>query len=150
MTATDPSICSCGVTTPHVVMRRGTSDNKAVEFWSDGYVTGRLGFNVVARPVRGRPDFSLRANALVSDRVSLYTWAEARKLVKTARLALEQTSLRPGEYLWRKMSGARFTRSGAVVRERRHHSSCMCRSCGFAQLVGDTRGLIPGAVKWAR
>jgi len=138
--------CSCGESTSHVIARRETLDGVAVEFWSDGAVTGRMGVGFYGdRPrAMGNRGAYLRAVKILIEEVSLYDRRELRLLVRTARRAVCQTSLLPLVYLRRSMAGEKFHFDGRVVRVREHASSCQCRSCGPAY----TPGWMPGPVKY--
>lgn len=48
---TTDALCSCGCAEAHVVARRTTLDGVAVELWSDGPVTGRLGYAIDGVPM---------------------------------------------------------------------------------------------------
>lgn len=84
------SKCSCGSTSAHVVARRTTADDVAVEIWDNGAITGRLGFALPGVPVvRPRTDAAhamARATAsLVAGEVELYVVTELPQLVSCAR-----------------------------------------------------------------
>ena len=82
--------CSCGETAPHVIARRRTSDDIAVEIWHDGAITGRLGRALPGVPI-ARPrttkavDRAHRVAQILTDEVSLYDLAEVPRLYECAR-----------------------------------------------------------------
>jgi hypothetical protein len=101
---------------PHEVARRWSLDGVEVWIWSDGRVTGVMGLGFYASPSRKHSGRRLAATELVREEVGFYEERELKKLFVVARRALEQTSLRPLEYVRRVMSGERFRRSGGVLR----------------------------------
>lgn len=90
--ATKPTVysCSCGQTESHVIARRNTADDVAVEIWHDGCVTGRFGRALPGVPcVRPRTQEAVEreivAARLFSDKVSLYNLAELPALYTECR-----------------------------------------------------------------
>jgi hypothetical protein len=84
--------CSCGCLEPHVTAHRETSDGVAVEIWSDGALTGRIGRAIpgvpIARPRADRPAslaLTRAAAALISDYVSMHDACELPRLYACAR-----------------------------------------------------------------
>lgn len=110
--------CGCGEKKSHEVARRRTADEKQVVLWSDGLVSGAMGFNLkgIGAP---RSEFerrkALEAGWLVMGDVELYDYAEVPALVKAARRAVKQNSLDPREFMRRTMKGESFRTHGAVV-----------------------------------
>jgi hypothetical protein len=119
--------CSCGCTEAHVIARRKTFDGIAVQLWSDGAVTCGINTYVAMAPrsAHGRRN-AVKAAWLMAGEVALYDHAELRGLVLAARKAVEQPTLQPETYLRAVMRGAKFVRSGAVIR---HASACPCPEC---------------------
>lgn len=145
--------CSCGCAETHEVARRTTADGKLVVLWSDGLVTGFLGFRVRgvgASRSTYEAGKDMEAGWLMLDEVCLYDFAEVGALVHAARRSVRQRLLPAAEFMRRTLGGERFrtVRRGAVVVARReHHHSCPCAQCRGARL---SPGWIPGAVKYAR
>lgn len=146
-------VCSCGCTEDHVIARAQTFDGVAVQLWSSGDITGRLGtYPAGLGKARSRVT-ALGAARLAWDEISLYDWAEVATLVKTARKALEQRLLPPVAFLRRSMGGESFRSVGRPSRpvvqgyRREHHHSCQCRQCGGRDLP---RGWIAAPVKYAK
>jgi hypothetical protein len=84
------SACTCGEFAPHIIARRKTADDIAVEFWHDGAITGRMGFKLPGVPVvRPRTDAAVSAAravaSLVAGQVELHELAELPRLVDCAR-----------------------------------------------------------------
>lgn len=123
------SVCSCGSTEAHVVARRKTFDDISVQFWSDGAVTCGINTYVAMAPRSAfRRRAAVKANWLVTDRVSLYDHAELRGMVDAAREAMSQTGHLPGAYLDAKLRGVKFQAcsKGAVLK---HSLDCGCAAC---------------------
>jgi hypothetical protein len=142
--------CSCGCTEDHVIARARTFDGVAIELWSSGDITGRLGQYPAGLSKARAQGAALRAARLAWGEISLYVWSELGDLVKTARRALVQTSLPAESFLRRSMAGETFRQSKrGVVKstKREHHRSCQCGACGGRNLPA---GWIPGPVKFAR
>lgn len=111
--------CSCGNLSDHIIARRTTLDEKTILFYSDGSVSGAMGFGIYGREPRnpGLRDVYLQASWLLADEVCLYNSWEVKKALKVARRAVQQVSLAPLVYFRRVMGGARFHSTGKVVRE---------------------------------
>jgi hypothetical protein len=123
MKTTNTTCCSCGTHEPHEVARRRTLDGKLVALWSDGLVTGQMGWGIrgvgSARSAFERAR-DLRAGWLAIEEVGLYDYAEVGALVRAVRRAVRQDSLDPLYYTRRVLAGARFRRCGrhgAVIKE---------------------------------
>lgn len=84
--------CSCGTRAAHEIARRTTADGTAIVLWSDGAVTGRLGFKLPGVPV-ARPRtpearrVSLAAAWLLAGEAWLYELAELPALYAACRWA---------------------------------------------------------------
>lgn len=84
--------CSCGDARPHEIARRRTADDATVVLWSDGAVTGRLGYALpgvpIARPKTAEAiERSLRAGWMLADEVCLYEANEIAALYDACRWA---------------------------------------------------------------
>lgn len=94
-------MCSCGEARPHEVARRRTADGVSVLLWSDGPVTGRLGYQIegvpMARPrsAEGRK-LALRAGRLLMGEVCIHDAADLGALYEACRWAAKRGGL-PGD-----------------------------------------------------
>ena len=92
--------CTCGEAHPHEVMRRSTSDGIDICLWSDGMITGAMGYRIRGVPA-GRPRttesqrLALRAGRLLLGEVCLYDRAELGAVYAAARKAAAKDGL-PG------------------------------------------------------
>lgn len=82
--------CTCGETATHEIARRQTADGATVVLWSDGAVTGRMGFKLpgvpMVRPTSAAPlRTALAAAWLLAGEVSLYDCAELPALYAACR-----------------------------------------------------------------
>jgi hypothetical protein len=77
--------CSCGELAPHPLARKTTADGVAVELWSDGWLTSRLGTQVAK--LRVKYDFDTASVWAVADVVSMLDWVELRPFVASFKRA---------------------------------------------------------------
>lgn len=87
--------CSCGHDRAHQVAQRLTADGIAVVLWSDGPVTGRMGFALdgvpVARPATNEArEAALAAGWLLLGEVALYDYADLGALYAACRWAADR------------------------------------------------------------
>jgi hypothetical protein len=107
---TQANPCSCGCAEPHEVARRKTANGVTVVLWSDGGVSGVMGMHVWGEAARSseRHAAYMRGGWLLMEEVGLYESKDLRRLVKTARRAVEQKREAPLAYLRRVMAGRPF------------------------------------------
>lgn len=93
--------CTCGRTDSHCVAFRQTADGYRVEVWSDGAVTGGLGYALPGVPV-ARPRtpearaLELSAAWLFAGEIELYDLGEAAMLHRAVRLVAKRGGV-PGD-----------------------------------------------------
>lgn len=93
--------CSCGEGSAHVVGRRRTADGVDVYLWSDGAISGSLGYKLPGVPMR-RPrtqdgrNAALRAGRLLLGEVELWDVADVPDLYRAAERVARNFGL-PGD-----------------------------------------------------
>lgn len=78
-------MCSCMNPEPHVVARSETYDGIAVELWSDGDITGRLGTYPPGMGHNRDPEVALEASRAVWYNITLYNFGEIPLLITLKR-----------------------------------------------------------------
>lgn len=92
--------CSCGKTEAHKVARRQTIDGHAVILWSDGSITGRLGYQIKDVPcLRPRTesghDVAMRAGWMLIGECEIYESDEVASLYRSCLRAAKRGDNRP-------------------------------------------------------
>lgn len=134
--------CSCGTHENHEVARRTTLDGKRVVLWSDGLVTGAMGWGIKgvgAARTAYETSKNIEAGWLAFDEIDLYEYTDVGRLVRSARAAVRQASQEPRRYMRAKMAGATFkaVKRGAVIR---HSNRCACIGCLKDRLAAGLGG----------
>lgn len=99
--STNLNSCTCGNDQPHIVARRRTADDVAVEIWHDGAITGRAGRALPNVPIaRPRTEagrlVAVAAASLVAGEIELYEVTEVPRLVACAKRVAARNGL-PGD-----------------------------------------------------
>ena len=68
--------CSCGEVAPHRMARRKTLDGIAVELWSDGWLTSRMGVQIGKLP--SRYEFHRPSMWAFADLIGWLDWTEVK------------------------------------------------------------------------
>lgn len=95
------AVCSCGEGRAHEVARRRTADGVSVLLWSDGQVTGRLGYRIEGVPMvrprsaEGRA-LAMRAGRLLMGEVCVHDAADLGALYEACRWVARRGGL-PGD-----------------------------------------------------
>jgi hypothetical protein len=104
--------CSCGEARVHILTKKKTADDRIVQIWSDGCVTGALGIGVSgvgASKSRREQRLDVEAAWLLASEIELYDYAELPKAVQVARRAVRQIVADSRVYFRRTMRGDRLT-----------------------------------------
>lgn len=101
MNTTTSITCPCGSPHPHKIARRATADGISVEVWSDGAITGRMGFKLPGVPIaRPRTDeaitLALAAAWLLAGEVEIHDLDEMGDLYAACRWTAARGGL-PGD-----------------------------------------------------
>lgn len=121
-----------------VIARRITLDGIAVQIWSDGALTDRLGRNTI----RGRIPVALAF--VVADEICLYGWAELPRLIAAAKRTAKAKQPHGALHAFRQeIAGYALAKPGStpclgvgagIARETREHIAICrafhCKRCG--------------------